>query len=82
MKTQFRLSRYSRNSTFAALAAVSLLLCVPTHAEPARLEYTVANAKLKNRNLEALLNGYAGQGWELVQITYQGIAIFKRSKKQ
>lgn len=44
-------------------------------------EYTVASAKLNNRNLEALLNSYAKQGWELVEITPKSVAIFRRVKR-
>lgn len=65
----------------AALLAGSLLFCAPVHAGTAKLEYTVVSAHLNNRNLEALLNSYASQGWELVQITNSGVAIFKRVKR-
>lgn len=63
------------------LLAASLFLCAPTHAGSTKWEYTAVSAHLNNRNLEALLNSYAAQGWELVQITNSGVAIFKRVKR-
>jgi hypothetical protein len=66
---------------FTALLTASLLFSAPMHAGTAKLEYTVVSAHLNNRNLEALLNSYASQGWELVQITNGGVAIFKRVKR-
>jgi len=65
----------------AALLTGSILFCAPVQAGTAKLEYTVVSAHLNNRNLEALLNSYAAQGWELVQVTNGGVAIFKRVKR-
>jgi Domain of unknown function (DUF4177) len=43
-------------------------------------EYLVLNAGLQNRALETFLNNNGAQGWELVQISAKGVAIFKRRK--
>jgi len=62
-------------------AATLLLVSVGgAEAQTARWEYLVVSAKLHNRVLEQMLNDRAAQGWELVQITDRGIAIFKRKK--
>lgn len=45
-------------------------------AQTAKWEYCVRSVKLQNRILEQMLNDYAAQGWELVQIE-RGVAIFK-----
>jgi hypothetical protein len=81
MKTNSSLQHRNYIAIFTFLLAASLLLSAPIQAATAKWEYTVVSAHLKNRNLEALLNSYAAQGWELVQVTNNGVAIFKRSKR-
>lgn len=49
-------------------------------AKPAKWEYLVVSANLTSRRLEALLNSNGANGWELVQISEQGVAVFKRLK--
>lgn len=49
-------------------------------AQSAKWEYCVRSVKLQNRLLEQMLNEYAAQGWELVQIE-RGIAVFKRARR-
>jgi hypothetical protein len=62
------------------LIGCSLLLIFTCGAEAKgpRWEYRVESAKLNNRQLEALLNRKAAEGWELVQVNDRGIAIFRR----
>ena len=55
-----------------------LALLTPAHAQMPRWEYRVLSAKLNMRPLEQLLNAQAAEGWELVQITDRGMAIFKK----
>lgn len=43
-----------------------------------RWEYRVVSAKLHQRVLEQMLNNQSAEGWELLQITDRGFAIFKR----
>jgi hypothetical protein len=81
MKTNSSLQHRNYITIFTFLLAASLLLSTPLQAATGKLEYTVVSAHLKNRNLEALLNSYAAQGWELVQVTNNGVAIFKRAKR-
>jgi len=81
MKTTHPLLRRRPVAFVVSLLTASLFLCAPTHAGTARWEYTAVSAHLNNRNLEALLNSYAAQGWELVQVTNSGVAIFKRVKR-
>ena len=80
MKSPLARLRLSCTAFLAVIFASCLFLTTPAEAAPAKWEYTVASARLKNRNLENLLNSYAAQGWELVQITDNGVAIFKRLK--
>lgn len=64
------------------LAACAFFL-VPINraeAQTVRWEYRVVSAKLNSRLLEQMLNNQAAQGWELVQITDRGMAIFKKKK--
>lgn len=70
------------NRLLPLLAAAALLLASlgGAQAQTSRWEYLVVSAKLNNRLLERMLNDHAIQGWELVQITDRGIAIFKRKK--
>ncbi len=83
MKTPFLLSfvpSFRRVMPLLAAATVLLVSVGGAEAQTARWEYAVVNAKLTNRVLEQMLNDRAVQGWELVQITDRGIAIFKRKK--
>ena len=80
MKPTLPFLRSSRAIVLAVLFSSGLFLTQPAQAAPAKWEYTAVSARLKNRNLENLLNSYAAQGWELVQITDNGVAIFKRLK--
>jgi len=65
------------------MACALVLLCVGTvDAKTAAWEYQVVSAGLNNRRLELLLNEKGAQGWELVQISSNNIAIFKRPKAQ
>lgn len=65
------------------LAGLFCLVLSPSavQAQSVAWEYQVINAKLNNRLLERLLNDQAAQGWELVQITDRGMAIFKKKKR-
>jgi hypothetical protein len=81
MKTNSSLQHRNYITIFTFLLAAGLLLSAPLQAATAKWEYTAVSAHLKNRNLEALLNSYAAQGWELVQVTNNGVAIFKRAKR-
>lgn len=58
-----------------------LLLLAPAEAQTPRVEYRVVSAKLNLRPLEQMLNAEASRGWELVQITDRGMAIFKRKAR-
>lgn len=83
MKTSSLLSfipSFRRVLPLFAAATVLLVSMGGAEAQTARWEYAVVNAKLTNRVLEQMLNDRAVQGWELVQITDRGIAIFKRKK--
>lgn len=60
--------------------AFALLFACGADARPLKWEYRVVNAGLNNRQLESLLNSNGAEGWELVQITAKGVAIFKRRK--
>ena len=63
----------------AGFAVVFLLAC-NADARPVKWEYLVLNAGLQNRQLESLLNTNGAAGWELVQISPKGVAVFKRVK--
>lgn len=64
------------------LAGLFCLVLGPSAvAQTAAWEYRVINAKLNHRLLERLLNDTAAEGWELVQITDRGMAIFKKKKR-
>lgn len=65
-------------------ASFCLVIGADAHAQnapkPSRYEYCVRDGKFNNRVLERMLNDYAAQGWELVQIE-RGIAIFRRVRQ-
>ena len=58
-----------------------LALLSSAEAQTPRVEYRVVSAKLNLRPLEQMLNAQAAQGWELVQITDRGMAIFKKKTR-
>jgi len=63
----------------AGFAFILLLTCA-ADARPPVWEYRVVNAHFDNRQLESLLNSNGAEGWELVQISAKGVAVFKRQK--
>jgi Domain of unknown function (DUF4177) len=76
------LSSHRFRSVVACLIATFVFgFCFEASAAPAKWEYAVESARLKNRPLQDLLNRYAGQGWELVQITDNGVAVFRRVRR-
>lgn len=74
-------SAFPRGSRFLAVAAlVAFFACSAEAGRPVKWEYRVVNAGLANRLLENLLNANGAEGWELVQISAKGVAVFKRQK--
>ena len=72
-------SLLSRNRYFGFLIGCVLVLLIPDGAYArATWEYRVVHAGLNARQLENLLNTNGSDGWELVQINSNGVAIFKR----
>lgn len=63
---------------FLLVCSPVVVLAAPTGSQ---WEYRVVSAKLNQRLLEQMLNNEASQGWELVQITERGFAIFKRKAR-
>lgn len=63
------------------VGAFGFTLLPSAKAETPRVQYQVVNAKLNQRPLEQMLNAQAAQGWELVQITERGMAVFKRKSR-
>lgn len=77
-----RVSEAGRRWLPVLLAGVfGLALLSSAEAQTPRVEYRVVSAKLNLRPLEQMLNAEAAQGWELVQITDRGMAIFKRKAR-
>lgn len=72
----------SRTVLNCLLAAMLVCSSASLFAAPAksatRWEYRIVSAKLNQRVLEQMLNAQAAQGWELLQITDRGFAIFKK----
>lgn len=78
-KNSTRLSGSTRAICLGLIAVCGFLFCSPAEARESspRYEYVVRNAKFNNRVLEVMLNDYASNGWELLQIE-RGVAIFRR----
>jgi hypothetical protein len=57
-----------------------LLFSTGLEAKPTVWEYRVITVSTTPRVLETTLNENGAQGWELVEITTKGVAIFKRPK--
>jgi len=70
-----------RFSVFVLVMAACFSLSSVAEARPPKWEYTVVPAALHNRNLERMLNEQGALGWELVALTRQDVAIFKRQKR-
>ena len=62
--------------------ALVLMCAGGVDAKTVAWEYQVVSAGLNNRRLELLLNEKGAEGWELVQISSNNIAIFKRPKSK
>lgn len=56
------------------------LFATGLEAKPVVWEYRVVTVNTTPRVLEATLNANGAEGWELVEITTKGVAIFKRPK--
>jgi len=81
-----QMARRVRPAGFFRMALLAVLFCLvlapsAVQAQSVAWEYRVINAKLNQRLLERLLNDTAAEGWELVQITDRGMAIFKKKKR-
>jgi len=68
---------------WSILIAFVLLASFPVcaQAQPAKWEYLVVAAALKNRGLEQMLNARGAEGWELVAFTRKDVAVFKRKAR-
>jgi hypothetical protein len=60
-------------------ALLPLLTCGAFTKNP-KWEYQVVAANLGARQLTVFLNNQAAEGWELVQITENRLAVFKRKR--
>ncbi|MEO6847900.1 MAG: DUF4177 domain-containing protein [Chthoniobacterales bacterium] len=80
MKISLPVLRPIRLTLLTFIFSAAFFLTLPAQGAAPKWEYTVVNARLNNGNLENLLNSYAAKRWELVQITKEGVAIFKRTK--
>jgi hypothetical protein len=73
-----------RSLCTAALFAATLALCSPPAVARDKFQYLVVDLAKADAGtpaqLEALLNRLGADGWELVQSSATGIAIFKREK--
>jgi hypothetical protein len=71
-----------RNAGVRILMGCSMVLLFSTglEAKPTVWEYRVITVSTTPRVLETTLNENGAQGWELVEITTKGVAIFKRPK--
>jgi hypothetical protein len=71
-----------KNAGIRILMGCSMVLLFSTglEAKPMVWEYRVVTVNTTPRILEATLNENGAQGWELVEITTKGVAIFKRPK--
>lgn len=71
-----------KNTGVRILMGCSMVLLFATglEAKPIVWEYRVITVNITPRVLEATLNANGAEGWELVEITPKGVAIFKRPK--
>jgi hypothetical protein len=72
----------SKNAGVRVLMGCSMFLLFATglEAKPIVWEYRVVTVNTTPRVLEATLNENGAAGWELVEISAKGVAIFKRQK--
>ncbi|MEO6054563.1 MAG: hypothetical protein ABIP97_11160 [Chthoniobacterales bacterium] len=70
-----------RLTLLAFIFSAVFFLGLPAQGAAPKWEYTAVNARLKNNNLITLLNSYSAKGWELVQVTNDGVAILKKRTK-
>lgn len=89
MKPQKTATRFSpihlsagKNAVVRTLMGCSMVFLFSTGLEAKQIvwEYRVVTVNTTPRVLEATLNENGAQGWELVEITTKGVAIFKRPK--
>lgn len=66
---------------FVLVLAACFSFSTVAEAKPPKWEYIVVPAVLHTRNLERMLNEQGAQGWELVALTRQDVAIFKRARR-
>jgi hypothetical protein len=71
-----------RNAVVRTLMGCSMVFLFSTglEAKPIVWEYRVVTINTTPRILEATLNENGAQGWELVEISSKGVAVFKRPK--
>lgn len=71
-----------KNTVVRALMGCSMVFLFSTGLEAKQIvwEYRVVTVNTTPRVLEATLNENGAQGWELVEITAKGVAVFKRPK--
>ena len=67
---------------FVLVIAACFSFTSVAEARPPKWDYLVVPAALHNRNLERMLNEQGALGWELVALTRQDVAIFKRPKSK
>jgi hypothetical protein len=80
--SSINLTSGSRNAGVRILMGCSMVFLFATglEAKPVVWEYRVVTVNTTPRVLEATLNANGAEGWELVEITTKGVAIFKRPK--
>jgi hypothetical protein len=66
-------------NSLAVVLAMMVVFSAPAIAAPV-WEYRVENSRVKPRVLFDMLNAAGREGWELVLITENGMAVFKRRK--
>lgn len=67
-------------AAFASIIVTSLMASPPISEDAIVIEYKVIDTVGKKK-LEALLNTYGREGWELVDLV-SGVIIFKRKAKE
>jgi hypothetical protein len=71
-----------KNAVVRTLMGCSMFFLFSTglEAKPIIWEYRVVTINTTPRIMEATLNENGAQGWELVEISSKGVAVFKRPK--